>query len=91
MNPKGLAAAGSGTPLRLAIADAYERASALTAYFGRLTGEAVRGEEAVPTASELAEVEAMIEALAAVVRELPRLAMGSRDRSPEKIDEAAQG
>ena len=88
MSPKEPASTG-GDPLRIAIADAYERASALSAYFGRLTGEVIRGEEPVLRAPELAEVEAAIDALSALVRDLPRLVM--RLRAPEKIDEAAQG
>ena len=90
MNPKDPAASG-GTPLRRAIAEAYEHASALSDYFGPLTADARRGQEPVPAAPDLAQVEAMIDALAAIVRELPRLAMQSGERSPQEIDEAAQG
>jgi hypothetical protein len=90
MNPKDPASPG-GAPLRIAIADAYERSSALAQYFGRLTEEARRGDDALPTAPALAEIEEALGVLAAIVRDLPRLVMASRERSPEKIDEAAQG
>ncbi len=90
MNPKDPVAAG-GAPLRSAIAEAYERAAALADYFGKLTADALRQDDVLPTASALAEVEAMITALGAIVRELPRLAMSAAERPTEKIDEAARG
>ncbi|HET9614780.1 MAG TPA: hypothetical protein VFP22_08205 [Candidatus Limnocylindrales bacterium] len=90
MNPKDPVNPG-GAPLRSAIAEAYERASALADYFGKLTADALRRNDVLPAAPALAEVEAMIDALGAIVRELPRLAMAGRAPSSEKIDEAAQG
>lgn len=91
MNPKDPARAGGASPLRGALAEAYQHASALSDYFGGLTNDAHRGGDPIPTAPALAQMEAMIDALAAIVRELPRLAMQSRPRSPEEIDKAAQG
>jgi hypothetical protein len=90
MIPKDPPPAG-GAPLRAAIAEAYEHASALSDYFGRLMADALAGGDAIPSAPALAEVEALTGALAEIVRELPRLAMKSGSRAPEKIDEAAQG
>ncbi|HET7453172.1 MAG TPA: hypothetical protein VFL12_10550 [Thermoanaerobaculia bacterium] len=90
MNPMDPVSPG-GAPLRSAIAEAYERAAALADYFGKLTADALRQDDVIPTADALAEVEAMIAALGAIVRELPRLAMSGREPSSEKTDEAAQG
>ena len=90
MNPMDPVSPG-GAPLRSAIAEAYERAAALADYFGKLTADALRQDDVLPTADALAEVEAMIAALGSIVRELPRLAMSGRARSSEKTDEAAEG
>jgi hypothetical protein len=90
MTPKDPSPAG-GAPLRAAIAEAYEHASALSDYFGRLMADALAGRDAVPSAPALAEVEGLVDALAAIVRDLPRLAMQPGKRLPEDIDEAAQG
>jgi hypothetical protein len=90
MTPKDLPPAG-GAPLRAAIAEAYQHASALSDYFGRLMADALAGGDAIPRAPALAEVEALTAALAEIVRDLPRLAMESGRRATEKIDEAAQG
>jgi len=90
MTPKDPSPAG-GAPLRAAIAEAYEHAAALSDYFGRLTADVLAGRDGIPAAPALAEVEALTEALAAIVRDLPRLAMQSGERRPEEVDEAAQG
>lgn len=81
-------------PLRIAVAQAYQHAAGLTDYFGRLTRELSRDRDAVPDARSLAEVEAMIAALDAIVRELPRLVPGFAERlkaAEERSDEAARG
>ena len=81
-------------PLRNAVAQAYQYAAGLTDYFGRLTEELREDGDAVPDARSLAEAEAMIAALEAIVRELPRLVPGFADRlkaGQERADEAARG
>ncbi len=90
MTPKDPPPAG-GVPLRAAIAEAYEHASALSDYFGRLMADALAGRDGIPAAPELAEAEALAAALAAIVRDLPRLAMQSGERPRDEAGEAAQG
>jgi ribosomal protein L16 Arg81 hydroxylase len=90
MSPKDPAPAGAA-PLRSAIAEAYEHASALSDYFGRLMADSRSRTETVPEAAALAEAEALTAALAAIIRDLPRLAMRPGERAPEAIDKAAQG
>jgi hypothetical protein len=81
-------------PLRIAVAQAYQHAAGLTDYFGRLTEEMRGDADAVPDARSLAEAEAMIAALEAIVRELPRLVPGFAERlkaGEERSDEAVRG
>jgi hypothetical protein len=81
-------------PLRIAIAEAYQHAAGLSDYFGRLTDELRRGGDVIPDPGALAEAEAMIAALALIVRELPRLVPGFAERlkaAEERPDEAARG
>lgn len=94
MAPNDRASPPDSGPLRIAIAEAYQHAAGLSDYFGRLTDELARGGDAVPDARSLAEAEAMIAALAVIVRELPRLVPGFAERlkAAEKgSDEAARG
>lgn len=90
MTPKDPPPAG-GAPLRAAIAEAYEHASALSDYFSRLMADALAGGDGIPAAPALAEAEALTVALSAIIRDLPRLAMKPGNRPPQEIDEAAQG
>jgi hypothetical protein len=94
MAPRVGASPPDNGALRNAVAQAYQHAAGLTDYFGRLTEE-LRGDgDAAPDARSLAEVEAMIAALEAIVRELPRLVPGFAERlkaREERPDEAARG
>lgn len=79
--------------LTRAVAEAYQNAAGLSDYFGRVLEE-IRAGSAVPNANDLLEAEAMIAALEAIVRELPRLVPGWADRvkkSESDRDEAAEG
>lgn len=79
--------------LTRAVAEAYQNAAGLSDYFGRVL-EDVRAGAAVPNANELIEAEAMIAALDAIVRELPRLVPGWNERTKKTEagrDEAAGG
>jgi len=94
MAPKGGASPPDTGPLRIAVAQAYQHSAGLTDYFGRLTEELRRDGDAAPDARSLAEVEAMISALEAIVRELPRLVPGFAERlagGQPRSDEAARG
>lgn len=94
MAPKGGASSRDADPLRIAVAEAYQHAAGLSDYFGRLTEELRRDGDAFPDSRALAEVEAMIAALAAVVRELPRLVPGFAERlkaAEERSGHAARG
>jgi hypothetical protein len=94
MAPKVGASSPDAGPLRIAVAEAYQHAAGLSDYFGRLTEELHRNVDAFPDARALAQVEAMIAALAAVVRELPRLVPGfaeSLKATEERSDHAARG
>jgi hypothetical protein len=87
---KDPASPGGVAPLRLAVADAYERASGLAAYFGQLTRDLASESQRLPDAPSLAEAEAMILALEAIVRELPRLVPGFAERIKAAADEDSQ-
>ena len=94
MAPRVGASPPENGPLRNAVAQAYQHAAGLTDYFGRLTEELRGDADAFPDARSLAEVEAMIAALEAIVRELRRLVPGFAERlkaAEERPDEAARG
>ena len=94
MAPNDRASLPDSGPLRIAIAEAYQHAAGLSDYFGRLTEELRRGGDAVPDAGALAEAEAMIAALAAIVRDLPRLVPGFEERikaAEHRANEVARG
>jgi hypothetical protein len=95
MAPKGRVPSPDRGPLRSAVAEAYQHAAGLSDYFGRLTQDLHDGTEAVPDARALAEAEAMIAALAALVQKLPRLVPGFAERldaaKRDRSDEAAEG
>lgn len=79
--------------LRRAVAEAYQNAAGLSDYFARVLEEIRTGAPA-PNASDLLEAEAMIAALAAIVRDLPQLVPGWAERvrkAEEARDEAAGG
>jgi len=84
---------GSVAPLRIAVAEAYEQASGLAAYFGQLTRDLAAGSDLVLDAPSLAEAEAMILALESLVRDLPRLVPGfaGNGKMPRKADSKAAG
>ena len=95
MAPKGGVQPPDTGPLRSAVAEAYQHAAGLTDYFGRLTQDLHEGTDPVPDARALAEAEAMIAALAALVQKLPRLVPGFAERleavKADRSDEAAEG
>jgi len=79
--------------LTRAVAEAYQNAAGLSDYFGRILEE-VRTGASVPNANDLLEAEAMVAALEAIVRELPRLVPGWAERMKQREterDEAAGG